>query len=140
MRISATVAFVSLIFWAYLLGTLGALLAVPATLFLVILLDNLGPGQLGERGHAPRPARRSHVPSAEQADNRRRGRAEDRIPQIAQDRMGLLTLTVRTKPCTTLACKIGVATISSHTRAAVSTSVGRARRLRPCRSTATTSD
>jgi hypothetical protein len=28
------------------------------------------------------------VPSAEQVDNRRRGRAEDRIPQIAQDGMG----------------------------------------------------
>ena len=54
------------------------------------------------------------MPSAEQADNRRRGRAEDRIPQIAQDRIGLLTLTVRKKPCTTLACKIGVATISAH--------------------------
>jgi hypothetical protein len=31
------------------------------------------------------------VPSAEQVDNRRRGRAEDRIPQIAQDGMCLLT-------------------------------------------------
>jgi len=42
--ISATVAFVSLIFWAYLLGTLGALLAVPATLFLKsVLLDNSVP-------------------------------------------------------------------------------------------------
>jgi hypothetical protein len=37
------------------------------------------------------------VPSAEQADNRRRGRAENRIPQIAQDRIGLLTFTVRNK-------------------------------------------
>jgi hypothetical protein len=37
------------------------------------------------------------VPSAEQIDNRRRGRAEDRIPQIAQDRIGLLTFTVRNK-------------------------------------------
>src|SRR5687768_15990847 len=42
--ISATAAFVSLIFWAYLLGTLGALLAVPATLFLKpVLLDNSVP-------------------------------------------------------------------------------------------------
>ena len=42
--ISATVAFASLIFWAYLLGTLGALLAIPATLFLKsILLDNSDP-------------------------------------------------------------------------------------------------
>ena len=42
--ISATVAFASLIFWAYVLGTLGALLAIPATLFLKsVLLDNSVP-------------------------------------------------------------------------------------------------
>jgi AI-2 transport protein TqsA len=42
--ISATVAFASLIFWAYLLGTLGALLAIPATLFVKsVLLDNSVP-------------------------------------------------------------------------------------------------
>jgi AI-2 transport protein TqsA len=42
--ISATVAFVSLIFWAYVLGTLGALLAIPATLFVKsLLLDNSVP-------------------------------------------------------------------------------------------------
>ena len=37
------------------------------------------------------------MPSAEQADNRRRRRAEHRIPQIAQDTIGLLTLTERNK-------------------------------------------
>jgi AI-2 transport protein TqsA len=42
--ISATTAFVSLVVWAYVLGTLGALLAVPATLFLKsVLLDNSVP-------------------------------------------------------------------------------------------------
>ena len=42
--ISATVAFASLIFWAYLLGPLGALLAIPATLVLKsVLLDNSVP-------------------------------------------------------------------------------------------------
>jgi AI-2 transport protein TqsA len=42
--ISGTVAFASLIFWAYVLGTLGALLAIPATLFLKsVLLDNSVP-------------------------------------------------------------------------------------------------
>jgi AI-2 transport protein TqsA len=42
--ISATVAFASLIFWAYLLGPLGALLAIPATLFLKsVLLDDSVP-------------------------------------------------------------------------------------------------
>jgi AI-2 transport protein TqsA len=39
--ITGTVAFLSLIFWAYLLGALGALLAVPATLFVKsLLIDN----------------------------------------------------------------------------------------------------
>ena len=39
--INATVAFISLIFWASILGVLGALLAVPATLFVkVILIDH----------------------------------------------------------------------------------------------------
>ena len=39
--ISAAVAFLSLIVWAYILGTLGALLAIPATLFVKsLLLDN----------------------------------------------------------------------------------------------------
>jgi AI-2 transport protein TqsA len=42
--ITATVAFISLIFWAYLLGALGALLAIPATLFLKsVLLDTAVP-------------------------------------------------------------------------------------------------
>lgn len=42
--ISAFVAFVSLIFWATVLGTLGALLAIPATLFIKsVLLDNSVP-------------------------------------------------------------------------------------------------
>jgi len=42
--ISGTVAFISLIFWAYVLGALGALLAIPATLFLKsTLLDNSVP-------------------------------------------------------------------------------------------------
>lgn len=42
--ISGTVAFISLIFWAYLLGGLGALLAIPATLFLKsTMVDNSVP-------------------------------------------------------------------------------------------------
>jgi AI-2 transport protein TqsA len=44
--ISPTVAFLSLIFWAYLLGVLGALLAVPATKFLkALLVDHSTSGQ-----------------------------------------------------------------------------------------------
>ena len=46
MGISPTVAFLSLIFWAYLLGVLGALLAVPATKFLkALLVDHSTSGQ-----------------------------------------------------------------------------------------------
>ncbi len=42
--ISGTVAFISLIFWAFLLGPLGALLAIPATLFMKsVLVDNSVP-------------------------------------------------------------------------------------------------
>jgi predicted PurR-regulated permease PerM len=42
--INGTVAFVSLIFWAYLLGALGALIAIPATLFVKsVLVDNSTP-------------------------------------------------------------------------------------------------
>ena len=44
--ISPTVAFLSLIFWAYLLGVLGALLAVPATQFVKsMLVDHSTSGQ-----------------------------------------------------------------------------------------------
>jgi AI-2 transport protein TqsA len=44
--ISPTVAFLSLIFWAYLLGVLGALLAVPATQFVKsLLVDHSTSGQ-----------------------------------------------------------------------------------------------
>jgi len=44
--ISPTVAFLSLIFWAYLLGVLGALLAVPATQFVKsMLIDHSTSGQ-----------------------------------------------------------------------------------------------
>ena len=44
--ITGTVAFVSLIFWAYLLGALGALLAVPATLLVKsLLIDNSPAGR-----------------------------------------------------------------------------------------------
>jgi hypothetical protein len=52
------------------------------------------------------------VPSAEQADNPRRRRAEDRIPQIAQDRVGLLTFTVGNK-ASALPARPGAATTSA---------------------------
>lgn len=64
--ISGTVAFISLIFWAFLLGGLGALLAIPATLFLKsVLVDNSVPASWvnalissdpkKDRPQAPRP-------------------------------------------------------------------------------------
>ena len=44
--ITATVAFLSLIFWAFLLGALGALLAVPATLLVkALLVDHSSSGR-----------------------------------------------------------------------------------------------
>jgi hypothetical protein len=91
--ISATVAFVSLIFWAYVLGTLGALLAVPATLFLrSVLLDNSVPASWVNALVSAAPSKESHMPSTEQTDNGRRGRAEDRIRQIAQNGIGLFAI------------------------------------------------
>lgn len=45
--LTAFVAFLSLIFWAFLLGGLGALLAVPATLFVkLVLIDHAPSGPL----------------------------------------------------------------------------------------------
>jgi predicted PurR-regulated permease PerM len=44
--VNPTVAFLSLIFWSYLLGVLGALLAIPATTFLKsLLVDHSATGQ-----------------------------------------------------------------------------------------------
>lgn len=42
--ITATLTFVSLLFWAWVLGVLGALLAIPATLFFKALLIDADPG------------------------------------------------------------------------------------------------
>lgn len=42
--INATLAFISLIFWSYLLGPLGTLLAIPATLFVKSILVDHTPG------------------------------------------------------------------------------------------------
>jgi predicted PurR-regulated permease PerM len=75
--ISATVAFISLIFWAYVLGGLGALLAIPATLFLKsVLVDNSVPASwvnalvsAEPRADQPQPPRkRSTAPAGPPAD------------------------------------------------------------------------
>ena len=41
--LSATLTFVSLVFWAWVLGPLGALLATPATLLVMALLVDVDP-------------------------------------------------------------------------------------------------
>jgi hypothetical protein len=64
------------------------------------------------------------VPSAEQINNRRKGRAEDRIPQTAQDRIGLLTFTVRNKALDNFACKTGGQPPPPHRRQQVIPSIG----------------
>lgn len=61
--ITASVAFISLIFWAAILGPLGALLAVPATLFVKVILIDHSPNarwfgalissDLGDEGDQP---------------------------------------------------------------------------------------
>jgi predicted PurR-regulated permease PerM len=81
--ISGTVAFVSLIFWASLLGGLGALLAIPATLFLKsVLVDNSVPANWlnalissspeKETPNRQRQRRAREVPAAEQRSARGR--------------------------------------------------------------------
>src|SRR3954447_26825828 len=42
--LSTTITFVSLLFWAWVLGPLGALLAMPATLFVKAVLVDCDPG------------------------------------------------------------------------------------------------
>jgi AI-2 transport protein TqsA len=83
--ISSTVAFVSLVFWASLLGALGALLAIPATLFLKsVLVDNSVPANWvnalissdpsKETPQRQRKRRSTEVPQAKQAsDNSEQG-------------------------------------------------------------------
>jgi len=79
--ISATVAFASLIFWAYLLGTLGALLAIPATLFLKsVLLDNSDPPSWLSAlvSSSPRQEQRAAVRASRQPSRRKADRLSER--------------------------------------------------------------
>lgn len=63
--INATVAFISLIFWASILGVLGALLAVPATLFVKVILIDHSPharwfgALISSDENGPQPRRKS---------------------------------------------------------------------------------
>jgi predicted PurR-regulated permease PerM len=75
--ISGTVAFVSLIFWASLLGALGALLAIPATLFLKsVLVDNSVPANWLNGLISSSPAK--------ETPNRLRERRAREVPAAAQ--------------------------------------------------------
>ncbi len=75
--ISSTVAFVSLVFWASLLGALGALLAIPATLFLKsVLVDNSVPANWVN-------ALISSSPSKETPDRQRQRRSKE-VPTTEQ--------------------------------------------------------
>ncbi len=77
--ISASVAFVSLVFWTYVLGSLGALLAVPATLFLkAVLLDPWPEGRWVS-------ALISSTPGRTQVGTRRRVRAWAIDPGASDD-------------------------------------------------------
>lgn len=83
--VNASVAFISLIFWAAILGGLGALLAVPATLFVkAVLVDHTERGEwLGallnardksdRNPHPPPPADRTGRADDDQADDDRGG-------------------------------------------------------------------
>jgi len=80
--INGTVAFVSLIFWAYLLGALGALLAIPATLFVKsLLVDNSVPANWVN-------ALISSAPEKETPDRQRLRRQREVPPQRQQSLTG----------------------------------------------------
>ena len=83
--ISGTVAFISLIFWAYVLGGLGALLAIPATLFLKsMLLDSSQPASWVSALISSSPGK-----DQPQQPRRRAGRrAASSRPTEAQDERG----------------------------------------------------
>ena len=81
--INGTVAFVSLIFWAYLLGAIGALIAIPATLFIKsVLVDNSVPANWinalmssepkKETPDKQRQRRQREVPASQQQSGRGR--------------------------------------------------------------------
>lgn len=67
--INGTVAFISLIFWSYLLGALGALLAVPATLLVKsLLVDNSTSGRWFRALIDPAPKETEKVAAKTQRD------------------------------------------------------------------------
>ena len=87
--LSATVTFVALIFWAWLLGPVGALLAIPATLLVKALLVDIDPraawasalfGSLEKEPKEPRPAEGTPAPPS--------AKQESEILAVPRDRAG----------------------------------------------------
>jgi AI-2 transport protein TqsA len=58
--LSTVLTFVSLVFWAWVLGPLGVLLAVPATLLVMALLVDVDPGARWASALVSAPAREKH--------------------------------------------------------------------------------
>ena len=61
--LSATATFLALVFWAWVLGPLGALLAVPLTVLVKVLLVDIDPAA-GWAAALLRPSRRDDIPTA----------------------------------------------------------------------------
>ncbi len=81
--LSITVTFVALVFWAWLLGPLGAILAIPLTLLAKALLVDIDPrarwadAWLRSSSPAAEPASNGHGEKKKARRVRRRGRASD---------------------------------------------------------------
>ncbi|WP_280399612.1 AI-2E family transporter [Nocardia carnea] len=81
--LSVTITFLSLVFWSWVLGALGALLAIPLTLLAKALLFDMDPSTkwmdvlIGERvpGRAQRPGTESAGPAPEETGSPGRGEA-----------------------------------------------------------------
>jgi AI-2 transport protein TqsA len=85
--LSATITFLSLVFWTWVVGPLGAILAVPLTLLLRAVLVEADPSawwvlpllsgtasdETRHQGSARHPGRRTHAPSAPQQGGRATG-------------------------------------------------------------------
>jgi AI-2 transport protein TqsA len=82
--LAMTTTFVALVFWAWLLGPIGALLAIPLTLLVKALLVDVDPsarwanalaGSLERQPRPPREHRRRHAPAGDLAAARAGGPA-----------------------------------------------------------------
>ena len=90
--LSTTVTFLSLIFWAWLLGPLGALLAIPATLLITSFLVDIDPragwarALLGSLERAPREPRRRRKRAVGEppAADEERAAADEEPPAVGE--------------------------------------------------------